>query len=126
MDRRFFTRIQIPGTTIRYKKLGVSHLTQVLSKPVNLSNLSKSGICFSIGQELMSGEYITMKIRFPDGKKLKLKGRIRWNHTTRTAEGLQIGIQFFPFGTLQSHNSIKALEYLRNLDGLHMRKLEKN
>ena len=126
MDRRFFTRIQIPGTTIRYKKLGVSHLTQVLSKPVSLANLSKSGISFSVESQFLSGEYVIMKIRFPDGKKLRMKGRIRWNHTTKTAEGLQIGIQFFPFGTLQSHNSIKALEYLRNLDGLHMSKLDKN
>lgn len=75
---------------------------------------------------MLSGEYIVMKVRFPDGKKLKLKGRIRWNHSNDVAEGLQIGIQFFAFGTLQSHNSIKALHYLRTLDGLKMTKIEQN
>ena len=51
-----------------------------LSKPSDMHNLSKSGLAFDVDQALGYGEKIHVKVRFPDGKNLNLKGQIRWNN----------------------------------------------
>jgi hypothetical protein len=125
LDRRVFTRIQIPGAKIKYKKNGLSSLLSSLSKPVEIMNLSKSGICFPIDETLKYGDPVIMKIQFPDGRNLNLKGQVRWHNLQHSSSSYHAGIQFSPFGSQSNYNPIEALEYLRSMDGLSIMKQEK-
>lgn len=118
MDRRLFSRIQISGATVQYKKTRVNILFSALSKPQDISNLSKSGLSFEIDKKMGFGDKIQMRLAFPDGKYISLKGHIRWNNSVNSSTGYEVGIQFFPFGTSNNYNHISALDYLRSLDGL--------
>ena len=71
-----------------------------------------------MNKKLDFGNKIQMKITFPDGKNINLKGRIRWNTSVNSSNGYEVGIQFFPFGTSNNYNPISALDYLRSLEGL--------
>lgn len=118
MDRRVFTRIEIPNAKIRYRKIGLRNLLNSLSRPVHIKNLSKSGICFPIDDKLQFGDPVVMRIQFPDGKNLRLKGEIRWQNNEHSDTSFHVGVQFSPFGTQTDYNPIEALEYLRSMDGL--------
>ena len=120
MDRRLFTRIEIPGTTIKYKRIGSKMFFSNLSKPSDMHNLSKSGLAFDVDQALGYGEKIHVKVRFPDGKNLNLKGQIRWNNPINGGGVYKVGIQFFPFGKSRNYNSLNTLDYLRSIDGLNV------
>ena len=123
MDRRVFTRIEIPGAQIQYKKIGARNILNILSKPVDIRNLSKSGLCFPIDNSLKYGDAILMKIHFPDGKQFRLKGQIRW-YNANTSDNQHVGVQFHPFGEQHEYNPIEALEYLRRMNGLDIVKPE--
>ena len=118
MDRRVFTRIKIPGAKIQYRKIGLRNLLNILSKPTHIKNLSKSGICFSLDDKLRYGDPIVMKIQFPDGKNIRLRGEIRWQNGLNSDTALHVGVQFLAFGAKTDYNPIEALEYLRAMDGL--------
>ena len=118
LDRRVFTRIEIPGAKIKYKKNGKSNFLNSLSRSIDIMNLSKSGIFFPIDETLKYGDPVIMKIQFPDGKYLRLKGQIRWQNSPNTNSSNHVGVQFSPFGEQGDHNPIEALEYLRSMDGL--------
>ena len=118
MDRRFFTRIEVPGTKIQYKKVGSTKLFTALSKPGELKNISKSGLAFFAMEQLQSGDRLLLKVQFPDGKKLRLLGRIRWQDEYDDIEKFEVGVQFAPFGTRSEYNSLKDWDYLKSLKGL--------
>ncbi len=124
MDKRVFTRIEIPGAKIKYKKNGKSNFLSSLSKSVDIMNLSKSGICFQIDKTMKYGDPVIMKIQFPDGRNLQLKGQIRWHNLQQTNSSYHAGVQFAPFGRQSDYNSIEALEYLRSMEGLALIKYE--
>lgn len=116
MERRSIKRIQIPGAKVRLKKptgLGVFNL---LSKPSEIIDISKSGLSFKMNEAFQYGDTICIHLSFPDGRSFSLKARIRWFKGT-TPDEPRVGIQFYPFGSGRHYNSIKALEYLRNMDG---------
>ncbi len=115
MERRAINRVSIPGTQIQYRKKNGHYLFKVLSKPVQVSNLSKSGIGFKTGQHFKFGDVVDMRIVFPDGTSLHLKGHIRWNSVDESTDKNNVGIQFFPFGKRSNYNPISALEYLREI-----------
>lgn len=120
MDRRLLTRIQIPGARVQVKKTGSTTLFSGLSKAQDIINLSKSGLCFQTSKKLDEGKNLQMKLSFPDGKNINLKGQIRWHNGKNGANGYAVGIQFSPFGTSNNYNSIAALDYLRSLNGLEL------
>jgi len=126
VDRRFFTRIQVPGTKIQYKKINGKKLFAGLSRPAELKNISKSGLAFYAMEQLRSGEQLLMKVQFPDGKKLRLVGRIRWQDEYDDTDTFEIGVQFAPFGTRSEYNSLKDWDYLKSLKGLHIIRSEEN
>jgi len=116
----------MPGTTIQYKRLRSKNIIRGLSKPVDVINLSKSGLSFHIQEKLKTGESLIMKIKFPDGNNLKLKGHIRWKLPEPTDSLYSIGIQFFPFGSSNHYNPMPALDYLRSMDHQDIIHLQKN
>jgi hypothetical protein len=107
----------VPGATIRYQRLSAKNMIKGLSKPVPVKDLSKSGISFFLNGKMNHGEPIMMKIAFPDGMNLKLKGHIRWLNDQDTQDLNTVGIQFFPFGNSRYYNPIHALDYLRSMHG---------
>ena len=125
MERRSIKRIQVPGAKVRLKKSAGLSVFNILSKPSTLIDISKSGMSFRIEEECRYGDTISIRITFPDGRSFSLKGRIRW-YNDGSPENPRVGVQFYPFGSGRRYNSIKALEYLRNMDGqqLERKKIE--
>ena len=123
LDRRLFTRIEIPGAVIQYKKPGVKKMLSGLSKPREIKNISKSGLSFLLDKKFSPGEHIAMKVQFPDGNNFNLKGQVRWNNTVNSDNSYEIGIQFSPYGTAANYNPLSALDYLRNMEGQEVTKI---
>ena len=116
MERRSLKRVQVPGAKIRLKKSSGLGVFNLLSKESAILDISKSGLSFEIDEEFHSGDIIYIRISFPDGKSFNLKGNIRW-FKDGISECPRVGIQFHPFGSGRHYNSLKALEYLRKMDG---------
>ena len=114
-ERRSFKRIQISGAQVRYKKSNRLKLLKNYSTVDNIINVSKSGIAFHMQENAKYGEPIQMRISFPDGNDLSLKGRVRWQKPVNGTGEQTIGVLFDPFGTQKEYNPMKALEYLRDL-----------
>ena len=113
-------RTRLPGTLLKYKKMSSIGLLSLMSKPVEVCDFSKSGICFSGEGAMQSGEHIVMKVIFPDGKRLKLKGEIRWSKENDSPNHYRYGVQFFPFGHGGKYNRPEALIVLREKAGQHI------
>ena len=114
-ERRSIHRIVVPGTSLRFKfAKGVNVLKNYSSSP-DIINVSKSGIAFKTNHGAGYGDNIQMKLSFPDGNSISLKGRVRWARETNGDNSKAIGVLFDPFGLQRQYNSIKALEYLRSL-----------
>ncbi|KAA3614861.1 MAG: PilZ domain-containing protein [Calditrichaeota bacterium] len=113
-ERRSFKRIKIPGAQVRYKKSRGLTVLKNYSSVDNILNVSKSGISFHMPEDAKFGESVQMRITFPDGNDLNLKGRVRWQKPLNGSEQT-IGVLFDPFGSKKQYNPMKALDYLRNL-----------
>jgi len=124
MERRIFTRVQIPGATIQYKKTGAVTFFNGLSSPKDMYDLSLCGISFNPDEYLKYGEKLLVKINFPDGKCLYLKGQIQWNNEVNSSLSDSVGIRFKPFGHSREYNPLSTLNYLRKLTDLCNEKLE--
>ena len=114
-DRRSFERIRIPGASVRYKITRGFNLLKNYSGSSEILNLSKSGMAFHINQPVSFGTPLEMKISFPDGNDLFLKGKLRWRKNTNGHNNETAGVLFNPFGSKKEYNSIKALEFLRSM-----------
>ncbi len=126
MDKRVLTRAVIPGARVRYKKIGTKGFFNLFSRPLDIHNLSKSGLSFQLDKKLPTGALVYMKLFFPDGHHLHLRGQVRWHRRIETAQDFSVGVQFFPFGTRGEYNPPKALDYLRAIDGQAMTHLKEN
>lgn len=114
-ERRSIYRIEIPGASLRYKLFkGVNVLKNYSSSP-DILNVSKSGIAFKAHESAGYGDPVHIKISFPDGKDVNLKGKVRWSKKINGGNFKSIGVLFDPFGSKRQYNSIKVLEYLRSL-----------
>jgi len=122
MERRSIKRIQLPGVKVRLKKstgLGVFNL---LSKASAIIDISKSGLSFEMNEDCRYGDIISIHLTFPDGRRFNLKGSIRWLKSSEP-NNPRVGIQFHPFGSGRRYNPVKALEYLRKMDGQQTEKI---
>jgi len=114
-ERRSIHRIEVPGASLRFKfSKGVNVLKNYSNAP-DIINVSKSGIAFKTSQDAGYGDPIHMKLSFPDGKNINLKGKVRWARQANGSGSKAVGVLFDPFGLKRQYNSIKALEYLRSL-----------
>ncbi len=114
MKNRITTRIEIPGTTIRYYNLSKkSFLAKAFPDKSELINISKSGASFFVNESLDFGEKLTMKFFFPDGNIFKLAGHVRWVKDSAQYLNYNIGVLFYPFGIGKGYNPPKALEYFK-------------
>jgi hypothetical protein len=114
-DKRAFDRIRIPGASVIFRKKNKLGFFERFSKPMELFNITKSGICFASDKKFDAGEHVCIDIIIPGEKELRLYGNIRWIHEDIETEARLIGAQFSAFGKGRTYNSLKSLDRLRTL-----------
>jgi hypothetical protein len=119
-DRRTLIRFYKPGAVVRYKHKKKTGIFASYSEEEKVFDLSKSGVAFPMEHPLKFGQSVILKVSFPDGKTLRLKGHVRWQNREQRGNNFITGIQFSAFGRNEDYNSPKALEYLRSLQGQSM------
>jgi len=117
-ERRSFKRIEVPGAIVRCKVDKGLKLLKNFSNQAEIINLSKSGLSFHLNDPVNYGTPVEMKVKFPDGENLSLKGRIRWQKSVNGSGQQTIGVMLNPFGPKKQYNPMKALEYFRSIKEL--------
>ncbi len=115
MERRGLPRLAIKNATVRFKRSKLNTFFGKFSPRCPLQNLSKSGLSFSTHQSIDPGEKIFLKVFFPDGFCIPLKGIVKWRQELPEDNAVAVGVLFLPFGTHKEYNDLKSLEYLRKL-----------
>jgi len=115
-DKRTVQRIELPETSVQYKLSGNKlNSFKNYSESHKLNNISKSGVSFDLIENVSYGDPIELKIVFPDGNKVQLRGKIRWSKIGDGYAVKTVGVLFNAFGNQKKYNPIQALEYLRTL-----------
>lgn len=114
-ERRSFMRIEVPGAQVKYKLPTKLRFMKNFSATAEVENVSKSGISFNAAKDIEKGSTVDMRLSFPDGKSIELKGKVRWEENETVGQERKIGVLFNPFGQHKDYNSMSALEYLREM-----------
>ena len=114
-DKRAFDRLQIPGASVIFRKKNKLGFFERFSRPMELFNITKSGVCFASDKKFDAGENVCIDIIIPGEKELRLYGSIKWISEDMASEACLIGAQFSAFGKGRNYNSLKSLDRLRNL-----------
>ncbi len=114
-DKRAFNRMQIPGASVIFRKKNKLGFFDRFSKPMQLFNITKSGVCFAADKKFDAGEYVCINIIIPGEKELRLYGSIKWISEDIANDGCLIGAQFSAFGKGRNYNPLKSLDRLRTL-----------
>ena len=114
-DQRFTDRVMIPGATVIFRKRNKLGFFERVSRPMELYNFTKSGICFRSEKRFRLGDSICVDIIIPDEKSLRLVGQVRWIDDDIPSETCIIGAQFKAFGKGRNYNPMRTLEKLRIL-----------
>ena len=116
-ERRTLQRIDMPGVVVRYKIPKGIRALKYYANAGEALNVSKSGIAFHIDESVSFGTPVQIKVSFPDGQHLDLKGNIRWQQPGNSDSKQMTGVQFYAFGRKGHYNPPQALEYLRSMKG---------
>lgn len=114
-DQRATDRVSIPGATVLFRKHNRFGFLDRYSRPMQLYNFTKSGICFLSDKEFHLGEKILIQIVIPGERSLRLVGQIRWIEYDGLEGARIVGVQFRAFGKGLDYNPIKSLDQLRSL-----------
>jgi hypothetical protein len=114
-DKRAFDRIQIPGASVIFRKKNKLGFFERFSRPMELFNITKSGVCFASDKKFDAGEHVCIDIIIPGEKELRLYGSIKWISEDMTSDAFLIGAHFSAFGKGRNYNSLKSLDRLRTL-----------
>jgi hypothetical protein len=114
-DQRAFDRIHIPGALVIFRKRNKLGFFERFSRPMELYNITKSGICFRSDRKLNRGEPLCVDILIPGEKIIRLLGNVMWMDEKSPARECMIGAQFSAFGKGRNYNSIRSLERLREI-----------
>jgi Tfp pilus assembly protein PilZ len=114
-DKRTFDRIEIPGASVIFRKRNKLGFFERFSKPMQLYNITKSGICFGSDKKFDMGEPVCIDIKIPGEQQLRLYGKIKWITKDYNNNDCLIGAQFSAFGEGRNYNSLKSLDRLRLL-----------
>jgi hypothetical protein len=112
-DQRATDRVKIPGGSVVYRKRNKLGFFDRFSKPMELFNITKSGICFKSNKMFPRGETLLIEIIIPGEQSLRLLGVVKWIENPITNHEIYIGAQFTAFGKGRNYNPIKSLERLR-------------
>lgn len=114
-DKRAFDRMKIPGASVIFRRRNKLGFLERYSKPMQLFNLTKSGICFASEKKVGRGEPVSVEIHIPGEEELRLYGRVKWINNDSLESECLIGAQFSAFGNGPGYNPIKSLDRLRIL-----------
>jgi hypothetical protein len=114
-EQRATERIYIPGALVVFRKRNKLGLFERFSRPMELYNITKSGICFRSDRRLNRGEPVCVDIIIPGEKTIRLVGSVKWTDEQRAFDHCLIGAQFSAFGRGKNYNPIKSLERLREI-----------
>lgn len=114
-DKRATDRIFIPGATVLFRKGNALPFIERYSRPMELYNFTKSGICFQSEKNFNLGDKILIQIVIPGEKSLRLVGQVRWIENTTHESARIIGAQFRAFGKGTDYNPLKLMDKLRSL-----------
>ena len=112
-DQRATDRVKIPGGSVLYRKRNKFGLFDRFSKPMELFNITKSGVCFKSDKLFHRGEVLLIEIIIPGEQSLRLLGVVKWIENPFSNHHTLIGAQFSAFGKGRDYNPIKSLERLR-------------
>lgn len=122
-EQRAVDRIRIPGAVVVFKKRNRFGLFERQSKPMQLYNINKSGLCFESDKQMNYGDSFAVDILIPGEENIRLLGNVRWMDQKYANNFCRIGAQFHAFGKGRNYNSIRSLERLREL---HTKYLDKD
>jgi len=114
-DKRAFNRMKIPGAHVVFRKRNKLGIFERPSRPMELYNITKSGVCFASEKTYHKGEPVLIEIQIPGEKELRLYGNIKWISEDGRDFTCLIGAQFSAFGEGKNYNSLKSLDRLRTL-----------
>jgi len=114
-DKRTFSRIEIPGAVIIFKRRNKLGLLERFSRPMQLLNITKSGICFKSEKKFNYGDHISVEINIPGEKHIIVEGDVKWLHEDLPDNMCLVGAQFVAFGKGRQYNSLSSLERLRTI-----------
>ena len=114
-DKRAAERLLIPGATVAFRKRNALGVFELFSRPSELFNFTKSGICFHSEKKFRLGDIIYIDINIPGEKLLRLVGEVRWIDENIEDDTCTIGAQFSAFGKGRNYNPLRALDKLRRL-----------
>ena len=115
LEKRAYERMAIPGAAVVFRRKNRLGLFERFSRPMELYNITKSGICFKSEKKLARGSTLYVDIIIPGEKTLRLIGHVKWIEDEFSPGACLIGAQFYAYGKGKNYNSIKALERLRKL-----------
>jgi hypothetical protein len=107
--------MQIPGASVIFRKKNKLGFFERFSKPMELFNITKSGVCFASDKKFDAGEHVCIDVIIPGEKELRLYGNIKWISEDMATTACLIGTQFVAFGIGRKYNSLKSLDRLRTL-----------
>ena len=114
-EQRATDRIHIPGALVVFRKRNKLGMFERFSKPMELYNITKSGVCFKSDRRLQRGEPLCVDIIIPGEKSIRLLGSVKWTDDNSPSHHCMIGAQFKAFGKGRNYNSIRSLERLREI-----------
>ena len=107
--------MEIPGALVIFRKRNKLGFLERFSKPMQLYNLTKSGVCFASDKIFNTGEPVCIDIQIPGEQDLRLYGKVKWINNDALESECLIGAQFSAFGNGHEYNPIKSLDRLRIL-----------
>jgi hypothetical protein len=114
LDRRHFDRFKIPDLKVVY------YINDTPSKKCLVIDISRTSVRFEFTNDLRSNEYLEMEIISPHSETIIIKGRVTKiiNQTSKNRPSAIV--QFLPFGTNESFNSMKCHKQIKELLDLYL------
>ena len=119
LERRRCERFVIPGSTIAYKLHGFFTKQRAFpDKLYPVTDLSKGGLSFLSDMPLRENKELSILFNIPEKDSLlQLEAKIAYiGLNSGSSYRYRVGIQFKPFGTKESLNSLDNLNRLEELE----------
>ena len=114
-DRRALDRVRIKGAEVFYRFSKEMNLLSPFSGPGPLEDLTWSSLRFTTGKSLHAGELVEVEISIPNEDKVRIRGYLIWTSDMPVNEKYYAVVQFLPYGTGKSYNSMKVKDRLQEL-----------
>ena len=115
VEKRRYRRFEIPGGSVRYKRIITSILVQHFSRPRPILNAGIGGLAFLSDEEFHQGERIVIQVTAPNEDPLYLHSNLKWQGSISLSSEIIAGLEFIEFGDHEDFNPPETLGVLRRL-----------